>query len=69
MRIENPTAIVFDDEEEIRAVILMAEFATYYAGNHSVVRVPDEHRLAAIALAKKLLSLRLYWNDNEEFRG
>lgn len=69
MRIENPSAIVFDDEEEIRAMILMAEFAVYYADGHSIARVTEEYRLAAMALAKKLLSLRLYWNDGEEFRG
>lgn len=70
MRIENPGAVVFDDEEEIRALRIMAEFAVYYADVHSIARVPEEYRLATLALARKLLSLRFYWRgDDGEFRG
>jgi hypothetical protein len=69
MRIENPGAIVFEDEDEIRALLLMAEFAIYYADGHSIACISEEYRMAAMSLAKNLLALRLTWTDEGKFRG
>ena len=69
MKIENPTALIFDDDDEIRALLLMAEFAIYYAANCPVACVSEEYRLAAMSLAKRLLALRLTWTDEGKFRG
>lgn len=67
MKIENPTALIFDDEYEMRLLLDMARLADANIHLPPMMTLDESKRVKEFA--KKLLGLRLTWTADEEFRG